>query len=60
MYIDSPCIRQCTPTHTGEVCQGCGRTEGEVENWLDMTESEQLSVIERLDHEKSIPDDSNS
>jgi len=51
MYIESPCKRECTQTFNGDVCKGCGRTDDEIESWMDMTDEEKLTVLRRLEDE---------
>lgn len=52
-YIESPCKRACTPTweFDGQTCEGCGRFDAEVSEWLDMTEEEQLEVLRRIEND---------
>ncbi|RZT42048.1 DUF1289 domain-containing protein [Cupriavidus agavae] len=44
---DSPCIGICS-TLFDEVCQGCGRTAGEVSNWVFFSEAEKEVIWERI------------
>jgi predicted Fe-S protein YdhL (DUF1289 family) len=44
---DSPCIGICS-TLFDEVCQGCGRTQLEVSNWVFMTDEERNAVWTRI------------
>jgi predicted Fe-S protein YdhL (DUF1289 family) len=44
---DSPCIGICS-TLFDEVCQGCGRTAGEVSNWVFLSDAEKLEVWRRI------------
>lgn len=44
---DSPCIGICS-TLFDEVCQGCGRTAGEVSNWVFLSDEEKLAVWRRI------------
>jgi predicted Fe-S protein YdhL (DUF1289 family) len=47
---DSPCIGICS-TLFDEICQGCGRTAGEVSHWVFMSEPEKRAVWERITRE---------
>ncbi len=47
---DSPCIGVCS-TLFDEVCKGCGRTAGEVSNWVFLSDEEKLAVWERIKRE---------
>ena len=44
---DSPCIGVCTTLYD-DVCQGCGRTLGEVSNWVFLNQEEKDSVWKRI------------
>jgi predicted Fe-S protein YdhL (DUF1289 family) len=44
---DSPCIGVCS-TLFDDVCKGCGRTAGEVSNWVALSASEKAVVWERV------------
>ena len=44
---DSPCIGVCTTLYD-EICQGCGRTLGEVSNWVFLSDEEKTSVWKRI------------
>jgi predicted Fe-S protein YdhL (DUF1289 family) len=44
---DSPCIGICS-TLFDEVCTGCGRTAGEVSNWVFLSDAEKATVWERI------------
>jgi predicted Fe-S protein YdhL (DUF1289 family) len=44
---DSPCIGVCTTLYD-EICQGCGRTLGEVSNWVFFSQEEKDSVWQRI------------
>jgi predicted Fe-S protein YdhL (DUF1289 family) len=47
---DSPCIGICS-TLFDEICQGCGRTAGEVSNWVFFSEDEKQVVWDRITRE---------
>ena len=44
---DSPCIGVCTTLYD-DICQGCGRTLGEVSNWVFLSQEEKDSVWKRI------------
>jgi predicted Fe-S protein YdhL (DUF1289 family) len=44
---DSPCIGVCTTLYD-EICQGCGRSLGEVSNWVFLSQEEKDSVWKRI------------
>ena len=44
---DSPCIGVCTTLYD-DVCQGCGRTLGEVSNWVFLSQEEKDLVWTRI------------
>jgi predicted Fe-S protein YdhL (DUF1289 family) len=44
---DSPCIGVCTTLYD-DICQGCGRTLGEVSNWVFLSQEEKDSVLKRI------------
>lgn len=45
---DAPCIAICSTAQGDAVCKGCGRTEGEVQNWPLMTPAEKRAVWHRI------------
>ena len=47
---DSPCIGICT-TLFDDICQGCGRTIGEVSTWVVMSSEEKKGVWARIEKE---------
>jgi predicted Fe-S protein YdhL (DUF1289 family) len=44
---DSPCIGVCTTLYD-DICQGCGRTLGEVSNWVFLSQEEKDLVWKRI------------
>jgi predicted Fe-S protein YdhL (DUF1289 family) len=44
---DSPCIGVCTTLYD-EICQGCGRTLGEVSNWVFFSQEDKDLVWQRI------------
>ena len=47
---DTPCVAVCS-TLFDDVCRGCGRTVGEVANWVFMTQDEKDAVWQRITRE---------
>jgi len=47
---DSPCIGICS-TLFDPICQGCGRTDIEVANWVFLSDDEKLAVWQRIARE---------
>ncbi len=45
---DTPCIAICSTSQGDAICKGCGRTEGEVQNWLAMSPYEKRAVWRRI------------
>ena len=48
-YIGSPCVKICKYRKdfmAGKVCIGCFREQFEITNWVKMSNSEKLLVIE--------------
>ncbi|TAK92349.1 MAG: DUF1289 domain-containing protein [Burkholderiaceae bacterium] len=44
---DSPCVGICT-TLFDDVCRGCGRTVGEVSNWVFFSDAEKQQIWQRI------------
>jgi predicted Fe-S protein YdhL (DUF1289 family) len=47
---DSPCIGICS-TLFDDVCKGCGRTAGEVSNWVFLSDEEKRTIWKRINAE---------
>jgi predicted Fe-S protein YdhL (DUF1289 family) len=45
---DTPCIAICSTAQGDPVCKGCGRTEDEVQHWLQMSPAEKREVWHRI------------
>ncbi|HET6598318.1 MAG TPA: DUF3717 domain-containing protein [Burkholderiaceae bacterium] len=45
---DAPCIAICSTSQGDEICKGCGRTFGEVQNWPAMTPAEKRHTWRRI------------
>jgi len=52
--VETPCMAICRTEN--EVCIGCGRTTEEIEKWLDYTDNERKTVMERLEKDFDIDD----
>ncbi len=44
----SPCINICTLDLTTGWCLGCGRTDGEIEEWRDATDARRQAILDTL------------
>jgi uncharacterized protein len=55
--MDTPCIKVCVIDTGARVCTGCGRTIGEITDWVAMTPVQRQAVMhllpDRLRHLKS-------
>jgi uncharacterized protein len=47
-YVESPCILVCSIDERTGYCFGCGRTRGEIGDWLTMTSDERRSIMSSL------------
>lgn len=47
-YVESPCILVCSIDERTGYCFGCGRTRGEIGEWLTMTADERRSIMSAL------------
>jgi uncharacterized protein len=45
---DTPCIAICSTSQGDAVCKGCGRSEGEVQHWPEMTPAEKRATWRRI------------
>jgi uncharacterized protein len=45
---DAPCIAICSTSQGDDICKGCGRTFGEVQNWTVMTPAEKRRTWRRI------------
>ena len=48
---DAPCIAICSTAQGDAVCKGCGRTEGEVQHWPQLSPAEKRIVWRRITRE---------
>jgi uncharacterized protein len=45
---DTPCIAICSTSQGDAVCKGCGRSEGEVQFWPEMSPAEKRATWRRI------------
>ena len=50
---DTPCIAICSTSQGDAICKGCGRTFGEVQDWLALEPSDKRAVWRRITQEAS-------
>ena len=48
MSIASPCTKVCTIDPRSGLCRGCGRTLGEIAQWMSLGERERERVMGEL------------
>jgi predicted Fe-S protein YdhL (DUF1289 family) len=48
---DAPCIAICSTAQGDALCKGCGRTEDEVQHWLQLSPAEKRIVWRRITQE---------
>lgn len=48
---DTPCIAICSTAQGDTICKGCGRTEGEIQDWQVLNPVEKRMVWRRISHE---------
>ena len=46
--LKAPCIGVCFLDLRGAACVGCFRTPAEISEWAEMSETQQLKILERL------------
>lgn len=46
--IESPCQRLCVIHPSARICEGCGRTLGEIGGWLSMSPEDRRRVMALL------------
>jgi predicted Fe-S protein YdhL (DUF1289 family) len=46
--MHSPCIKLCIHDPVAGLCQGCGRTLAEIQDWIELSEAEQLRIMAEL------------
>jgi predicted Fe-S protein YdhL (DUF1289 family) len=48
MAIASPCTKVCTIDPRSQLCRGCGRTLGEIAQWMSLGEPERERIMTEL------------
>ena len=48
MSVATPCVKVCTLDSAAGICLGCGRTLGEIERWLRMSDDERARIMGEL------------
>lgn len=46
--VGSPCIDVCKMNPSGDYCEGCLRTRGEIKAWKSMSDQDRLILLDRL------------
>jgi predicted Fe-S protein YdhL (DUF1289 family) len=46
--VATPCVKVCTLDSAAGICLGCGRTLGEIERWLRITDDERARIMAEL------------
>jgi hypothetical protein len=46
--VATPCVKVCTLDSAAGICLGCGRTLGEIERWLRMSDNERARIMADL------------
>jgi len=44
--VQSPCIGVCVVDDGNQLCQGCFRTLGEIQDWWDLDNNQKQKVVE--------------
>jgi hypothetical protein len=44
--VQSPCIGVCVVDESNQLCQGCFRTLGEIQDWWDLDNDQKQKVVE--------------
>lgn len=44
----TPCIKVCVIDPVSKLCEGCGRTLGEIAQWGRLSETERLAIMAAL------------
>ncbi|MDG1445409.1 MAG: DUF1289 domain-containing protein, partial [Methylophilaceae bacterium] len=43
--VQSPCIGVCVVDEVSQLCQGCFRTLGEIQDWSDLSFSQKQAIV---------------
>ena len=54
--ISSPCVGVCTMNELTGLCYGCLRTIEEIQEWWNLTPTEQLTVMENIEQRNKMLD----
>lgn len=47
--MESPCIKVCVIDEASGLCEGCGRTRGEIATWISLEPEERRRIMRELD-----------
>lgn len=50
----TPCVGMCELDQTTAICNGCGRTYEEIQNWPGLTDKEKMKIMKRLGYGKRL------
>ncbi len=50
--IPSPCVNVCQMNPYNGLCRGCLRTIDEIAGWLDLSASEKIAVLEKIEQRR--------
>lgn len=48
ILVSTPCIKLCIIDPPSGLCQGCGRTIGEIQAWSSLAEPRRLAIMQGL------------
>jgi predicted Fe-S protein YdhL (DUF1289 family) len=48
VFVESPCIKNCTYDPIRQICAGCGRRLDEIAAWADMNDQERSRIMAEL------------
>ncbi len=51
--MDSPCINVCVIDEASGLCEGCGRTRGEIAAWIGLESKERRRIMRELDDRRA-------
>lgn len=50
----TPCVSICKLDPLTSVCQGCGRTHKEIQDWYGYTDEQRMKIMKRLGYGKRL------
>ncbi len=50
--IPSPCVNVCQMNPYNGLCRGCLRTIDEIAGWLDLSATDKLAVLEKIEQRR--------